>query len=587
MKQKYDIFVSYRRSSYDTANLIATRLRAAGYSVFFDMETLRSGKFNEQLFDVIDNCTDFLLVLPPQALDRCVNEDDWVRLEVCRAMARNKNIIPVMLNGFVWPTPMPLGMEELCNYQALTASSIEYFDLALQRLQERYLLSRRHRSAKRTVMWTGVGLCALAVVVAIGLFVFRIMAKGVCEDYAARMTNHVSRIHVLAEENVGLESDWDKFLKTWERKTDSENRSLLKDDFLARLDVAAQNVKMLIPEDTVTWQISGYDRFLLSLYGINGAELAMYPQMTKLYLTDYMTQLDIYRQFFEDGELVSIETEWGTTLFDVQEHSNNIYYASYLSFVACLPNNARKVYEQQVGLWKHFPDYTSNEEEKYYESIINKEGQLIDDLMARYDNSLQYTDARLDEMDAQLDELEAEAVKYETEFYNQMKAKSAIKDTDEQWQQWGKITVLATFMNDVALADNEDEIYLFITPDRLYSDLLSMLSTYQAFHPEAQAYVSSAKAFYKEVSRAKLPFAGVLVFAFKDDVPHDIFKVGDIITAMNGIPVKNYDELKAAFKTEGGDGSVRFLRFDGKELVEHRSPSYGDTSIVGFLNLTD
>lgn len=54
MKQKYDIFVSYRRSSYDTANLIATRLRAAGYSVFFDMETLRSGKFNEQLFDVIE-----------------------------------------------------------------------------------------------------------------------------------------------------------------------------------------------------------------------------------------------------------------------------------------------------------------------------------------------------------------------------------------------------------------------------------------------------------------------------------------------------------------------------------------------------
>ena len=102
MKQ-YDIFISYRRSSYDTANLIATRLKSAGYSVFFDMEALRSGKFNEQLFDVIDNCKDFLVVLPPNALDRCVNEDDWVRLEVCRAMAKKKNIVPVMLNGFTWP----------------------------------------------------------------------------------------------------------------------------------------------------------------------------------------------------------------------------------------------------------------------------------------------------------------------------------------------------------------------------------------------------------------------------------------------------------------------------------------------------
>lgn len=56
---EYDVFISYLRSSYDTANLIATRLKAAGYSVFFDMETLHAGKFNKQLFNVIDNCKDF------------------------------------------------------------------------------------------------------------------------------------------------------------------------------------------------------------------------------------------------------------------------------------------------------------------------------------------------------------------------------------------------------------------------------------------------------------------------------------------------------------------------------------------------
>lgn len=84
--KKYDIFISYRRNSYDSANLIATRLRAAGYTVFFDLESMRSGKFKEQLYNVIDNCTDFILVLPPNALDRCVNEDDWVRLEKFRAM---------------------------------------------------------------------------------------------------------------------------------------------------------------------------------------------------------------------------------------------------------------------------------------------------------------------------------------------------------------------------------------------------------------------------------------------------------------------------------------------------------------------
>ena len=70
--KKYDIFISYRRSSYETASLIATRLSAAGYSVFFDIESLRSGKFNEQLYEVIDGCKDFIVVLSQNALDRCV-----------------------------------------------------------------------------------------------------------------------------------------------------------------------------------------------------------------------------------------------------------------------------------------------------------------------------------------------------------------------------------------------------------------------------------------------------------------------------------------------------------------------------------
>ena len=142
----YDIFISYRRNSYESANLIATRLRAAGYRVFFDLESMRSGKFNEQLYDVIDHCKDFLLILPPNALDRCNDPEDWVRKEVLRAINGNKNIIPVILNGFVWPKPMPEGMGELPNYQALTASSIEYFDLAIRRLTEQYLKSKSGRT---------------------------------------------------------------------------------------------------------------------------------------------------------------------------------------------------------------------------------------------------------------------------------------------------------------------------------------------------------------------------------------------------------------------------------------------------------
>lgn len=144
MSKKYDIFISYRRTSFDTANLIATKLSMAGYSVFLDIETLRSGKFNEKLFEVIEGCTDFILVLPTNALDRCVNEDDWVRKEVEHALRHNKNIIPIMLRGFEWPDAktLPATMQELCNYNAITATDPNLFTENMERLKKNFLLAR-------------------------------------------------------------------------------------------------------------------------------------------------------------------------------------------------------------------------------------------------------------------------------------------------------------------------------------------------------------------------------------------------------------------------------------------------------------
>ncbi|MCR4575533.1 MAG: toll/interleukin-1 receptor domain-containing protein, partial [Lentisphaeria bacterium] len=67
MKQKekiYDIFISYRRNGgFETARLIYDRLTNLGYRVSFDLETLRSGKFNTQLYERIEQCKDVLVLL--------------------------------------------------------------------------------------------------------------------------------------------------------------------------------------------------------------------------------------------------------------------------------------------------------------------------------------------------------------------------------------------------------------------------------------------------------------------------------------------------------------------------------------------
>lgn len=77
---RYDVFISYRRDGGEMlAHILYERMKDAGYDVFQDVESLRSGDFNTALYDVIENCQDFILVLSPGALDRCSNPDDWVK----------------------------------------------------------------------------------------------------------------------------------------------------------------------------------------------------------------------------------------------------------------------------------------------------------------------------------------------------------------------------------------------------------------------------------------------------------------------------------------------------------------------------
>ena len=49
---KYQIFISYRREGgAELAGRITDQLKSLGYKVFFDVETMRSGKFNTRYYD--------------------------------------------------------------------------------------------------------------------------------------------------------------------------------------------------------------------------------------------------------------------------------------------------------------------------------------------------------------------------------------------------------------------------------------------------------------------------------------------------------------------------------------------------------
>ena len=170
---------------------------------------MRSGPFNKQLYSVIENCKDFILVLPPNALDRCVNEDDWVRKEVLHALEFNKNIVPILLNGFKWPGTMPTGMENLCMYQGV-AASIDYFDLAMQRL-ESYLKSRKITKKRNFAKWSLASICSLCAFLGIALLMCRFLALPVCKQVVEHLTMQIGIADLLVSDNLLLMDVWDNY----------------------------------------------------------------------------------------------------------------------------------------------------------------------------------------------------------------------------------------------------------------------------------------------------------------------------------------------------------------------------------------
>lgn len=173
--QRFDIFISYRREGgYDTAQLLYDRLTQMRYRVSFDLETLRGGKFNTQLYQRIEQCSDVLVILSKDSLYLRENpEDDWFRLEIAHALKHKKNIVPVFLRDFKFPQKgeLPPDIADLVDYQGVTASQ-EHFDSTLQRICRNFKAKPQRRK------WPAVAAIATVILalagVGIGLNVDRI-----------------------------------------------------------------------------------------------------------------------------------------------------------------------------------------------------------------------------------------------------------------------------------------------------------------------------------------------------------------------------------------------------------------------------
>ena len=132
------VFLSYRRNvSGPMAHLVRNDLVRHGFDVFMDVGSLGGGEFEPAILREIEARTHFLVLLEPGSLDRVGEPGDWLRREIAHALARRRNIVPLLAGGVRMPpaTDLPADLARLPSLNHVTAYH-EYLDAAMEKLRD-------------------------------------------------------------------------------------------------------------------------------------------------------------------------------------------------------------------------------------------------------------------------------------------------------------------------------------------------------------------------------------------------------------------------------------------------------------------
>lgn len=132
---KKSVFISYRREGGEGfAQMFSEKLAKKRYHVFYDIESIGVGLFDERILQEIEQIDVFLLILTKGALDRCVNEGDWVRVEIAYALKLGKPIIPLFFRDFEFPKDLPADIAAVALYNGIDIRDMNFFETKFKQL---------------------------------------------------------------------------------------------------------------------------------------------------------------------------------------------------------------------------------------------------------------------------------------------------------------------------------------------------------------------------------------------------------------------------------------------------------------------
>lgn len=583
---KYDIFISYRRVGGDfSAKQLRDTLENMGYRVFFDVETLRSGEFNVKLLDIIRECRDLIVVLSPGALDRCQNEDDWVRRELECALEHKKNIVPILLSGFSFPKNLPASLERLPNYNGIAASP-ETYDSTIRRLRD-FLVSKPSAGRRINAFLRRGPMLLVSLVLVIALALGGSQAfkhyfssyprtnaqKNLVSETISYMILNLSRFQTAYQPYMdALETSLDHLDNP--SGASLENLYLEYDHVLNLIETARSNI---VPcSDTLSLQ--------LIKSPIDKGDLSAFPTALHIMLDGYESTLLHLRNFLIADEMLQENTKAAyinACLKMAELDADNMYY--------CLNDALLPVSESALAEMKtyflptlmHIYDgqpWISSEAEiegiltridNESKNLILEAAYAIGDEQRSYDAELGYLESlqerskSLEEKRRELEQLKADLAAAKQEAYEKFKPLA----NDEPGILWSKGLRFITLNMPEAAA----ECFLMFaeTEPSEYGSICGLNAAKFALYMNETGVAGGCIACFHEEGK-----------------PHQAIGVGDIIFGVDNVPVSTTDDYTAAVSDKRVH-TLNVLRFDDEGCEITTAPYNPDAGRIAFLDLNE
>jgi formylglycine-generating enzyme required for sulfatase activity len=152
MMEQKTVFISYRRAtSKHLARSIYQDLKANGWDVFLDVDSIDSGDFDKIILNQIGARAHFILLISSDSLVRCSNQGDWVLREIQEAVRLERNIVPIIEQGADIAREMgylPADLRAIVNKKNALDLPHSYFEEGMHKLRIRFLKTPEYINLK-------------------------------------------------------------------------------------------------------------------------------------------------------------------------------------------------------------------------------------------------------------------------------------------------------------------------------------------------------------------------------------------------------------------------------------------------------